>query len=76
MTNINFFKVIARIFTLTLPVFVNVQNVDLENLDQGHGVQHAKWRHSIANINLYKVIFHIFVIALIVSEPLQFQMNI
>ena len=27
---------------------------DLENVCQGHDVQHSQWRHSIANDNVYK----------------------
>ena len=27
---------------------------DLENIGQGHDVQHSQWRHSMANINLYE----------------------
>ena len=30
------------------------KNVDFENLDQGHTVQHAQWYNFMANINVYK----------------------
>ena len=34
--------------------------VDLEKVDQGHGVQFLQWYHSMANIKIYKGIVYIF----------------
>ena len=48
---------------------------DLENEDQGHGVQHSQWCHSMTNITLCKSHMTDFVISLTVSEILTFQIS-
>ena len=45
----------------------------LENLGQGHGVQHSKWFHLMANVNHYKVIIEHYQLALTVFEIVTFQ---
>ena len=45
----------------------------LENLGQGHGVQHLQWSHSMTNGNIYKVIAEHYSIALTVFQILVFQ---
>ena len=58
-------KLTMRIFALALTVSetLTLQMIDLDNLDQGHRVQ-----HSVANINLYKShSTRIFTVAFIVS---------
>ena len=39
---------------------------DLENIGQGHDVQHSQWRHSMTNINLYKSRIEHFALAITV----------
>ena len=46
---------------------------ECENEGQGQRVQHSQWCYSIVNINLYKVIWRIFVIALTFCEKLIFH---
>ena len=47
---------------------------DLENEDQGHGVQHSQWSHSMANIStIVKVILKHFSLVLTVFKLLTFQ---
>ena len=46
-----------------LPKYL-LEKFDLENVGQGHGVQHSQWSYSIVNINLYKVIIEHFSLAL------------
>ena len=55
------------ITALSLTVFkiLTFQMVDLENVEQGHGVQFSQWRHSITNI--------IFAIALTLCVMLALQ---
>ena len=50
---------IFSIYLLKLPP----ENIDLENLGQGHGVQFSQWRHSMENIKIYKCCFYIFILS-------------
>ena len=55
MADIDFYTIhIVRIFTkaFTDSEILTFKNVELENLSQGHGVQHAQARQSVANINV------------------------
>ena len=53
-------KVVVEHLSLALAVFYILYNmifrnfVTLNNIGQGHDLQHSQWRHSMANINLYK----------------------
>ena len=72
-------KVILEQFSLALTIFSRKNSHfkihDLENVGQGHDVQHSQWSHSMANINLYniKVILEHFLLALIVLQIFIFQ---
>ena len=50
-------KVIASNFIPALIVseILMFKGVDLQNLGKGHGEQHARWRHSMANTKVCKV---------------------
>ena len=39
---------------LTVSEVITFQMFDFENLDQGQGLQHSQWFHSMANVNVYK----------------------
>ena len=49
-------KVIRSTFALALTVckILLIKTFGLEYISQGHDVQNLQWRHSMANVNLYK----------------------
>ena len=60
MVNINVYKCRTAAFFAGYHRFPDIKcytisrNVDLENIDQGHDVQHLQWCYSMANFNVYK----------------------
>ena len=43
--------------------YINIFFLYLQNADQGHRVLFSQWRHSMANINIYKSLQNIFALA-------------
>ena len=56
-------KVMASLFMLVLTVSetLRFEKFDLENVDQGHGVQHSQWIYSMTDVK--RVIIRIFVLS-------------
>ena len=49
-------SILMAIVMLHFPAFdkITVEKFDLENLGQGHGVNHSQWSSSMENIDVYK----------------------
>ena len=54
-------------------VILTFQNLDLQKVGQGHGVQLPQIHHSMSNVKIYKCLPHIFVLALTLSDIYKFQ---
>ena len=58
---------------LTLSEIKIFNFLDLQKVDQGHGVQFLQLQHSMAIVKFYKCFPHIFAFALTFSEILKFK---
>ena len=67
---------VSTLFTLSLTIseILRFEMFDLENVGQGHLVQHSQWNHLVANINFYKSQSPHFTLVLDVFEILRFEM--
>ena len=60
--------------SLTVSDMFTIQMFDLENVGQGHQVQHSQRCRSMANAKLYKSQIRIIMLALTVWQILKFEM--
>ena len=67
----------SYLMTIVMYAFFSLVKKIFENCDWkfwlGYGIQHSQWSHSMANINLHKVILEHFSLALTVFEIFTFQ---
>ena len=77
MANVKINNCLKHIFAITLTIsdILKIQNLFIQKVGQGHGVQFSQWYHSVLKGQVHKYLPHIFPLVLIVSDILK-EMNI